>query len=60
VSNASSQIVQKLWSYCNVLARGDLDELVACYEPGALQKRKALWSETKESLPEPDVIAVEA
>lgn len=48
---------KKLWIYdlrtnqhftlkTNPLKRADLDEFVACYRPGARQKRKALWSAT--------------
>jgi hypothetical protein len=48
VTDAANRIVQKLWSYCNVLTRrmtrADLDESVACYRPGQRQKRKATWS----------------
>jgi hypothetical protein len=41
VTDAANRIVQKLWSYCNVLTRrmtrADLDEFVACYRPGQRQ-----------------------
>ena len=30
----------------NRLTRADLDDFVACYQPGSRQKRKATWSET--------------
>ena len=29
----------------NPLKRADLDEFVACYKPGQMQKRKETWSE---------------
>jgi type I restriction enzyme M protein len=49
---------KKLWVYdlrtnmhftlkTNSLKRSDLDEFVACYQPGALHKRKATWDEKK-------------
>ena len=48
---------KKLWIYdlrtnmhftlkTNPLARGDLDDFVACYKPGAAQGRKPTWSES--------------
>ncbi|HEX9728610.1 MAG TPA: class I SAM-dependent DNA methyltransferase [Gemmatimonadales bacterium] len=49
---------KKLWVYdlrtnmhftlkTNPLKRSDLDELVACYKPGALHKRKSTWDAEK-------------